>query len=931
MNSFLHLTAEDLIRRHGTDLSHVTVVFPGKRAGLFLSQELSSISDAPLWAPHYVSIDQLFGRLSGKTVADPVESITTLYDIYQSLLPEERREEETIDRFWGWGEVLLADFDDIDKHMVDAGKLFINAKELNELIDEDTLSKEQREALQHFFADFGEEHLTRIKAAFRMLWERMPVLYRRLREEMPENVAPYTGAMMREVAESDYALHRISKEEHYAFVGFNMLSEVEEKLMKTLEKRGQATFYWDYDTMYLNPRFEAGDFIRHNLEHFPNAIDRCHYDNMSHHPGFTFISTPSDSTQTQHIPDWLNRHLDRTEENRSAIVLCDEQLLESVLHSIPDNEDGPQSVNITMGYGMAGTPAYSLVVALLDLQTDGFDPEKGRFRHAALKTVTSHPYARYIDEALWKHRVTEDDHTALLKYIDEIITCETLSEALTGQTLEALHRETLFQVHTVMQKFATLLSNEHKPLRIKGMTLRRLIRRALESISIPFHGEPATGLQVMGLLETRCIDFRNVLVLSAGEGFLPKGGNQTSIIPYTLRTGFGMTTQRHRMATFAYYFYRLIQRAEHVTCIYNDTTAFNRRNEISRFLRQLQAETTLPIKSMRMEGRQDTRTAAAPVIEKNSEVMRRLHDSYLNTDGNGHQRPLSPSSLNRYLSCPLQFFYNNVAGIQQEEDLEDGIDARLMGNIFHRAAQTIYTDIIRRNGGDRLITHERLALFMADKHRGMDHHIDAAFKEEAEVTEFLGENIIVRAVVQRYIRNLLRYDQSHTPFTIIDMERPYTMTLEIPYGEGTTTIRTGGYIDRIDLTDDGTVRIVDYKTGVRQNTSVSMDKMFSKGEHAGYYLQTLLYAMAYIDASGGENHKVKPVLLYPAKATDSSYDPTLTIDGQAIEDVKEGTLAEDFIERLKTLAGEIFDRAIPFEASVKAKCAQCPYAAICQA
>ena len=931
MKTFLRLVAENLKERWGADLSRVTVVFPGKRAGLFLSQEISAVSDEPVWAPRYVSIDELFMRLSGKTVADPVTAVTTLYRLYQELLPEERRGEETIDRFWGWGEILLSDFEDIDKHLVDADKLFLNAKDFNELTETDFLSDDQREALQHFFAEFEPDHLTRIKTAFRLLWDRMPQLYRNLKKAMPANVAPYKGALMREVAENPHLTDRLPEETTYAFVGFNMLNEVEERLMSTLQKRGQALFYWDYDLLYLSSRFEAGDFIRKNLDRFPNQLDGREFDNLKNHPGFTFVSAPTDSIQTRCIPDWLSKHLTREQENRTAIVLCDENMLETVLHSIPDT-DGPESVNITMGYNMTGTPAYSLITALLDLQTEGIDRKRKRFRNRMFRTVAAHPYIQALDETLWNEMLPEGDHKALLEYIDRILTAEALSNIVKGRPLEALHRETLFQAHLVIQKFLNMVTDEEHPLVLKDLTLRRLLRRALGRVSIPFHGEPATGLQVMGVLETRCLDFRNILMLSTGEGFLPKDGCDTSIIPYTLRTGFGLTTIRHRMATFAYYFYRLIQRAEHVTFVYNDSTAGVRRNEMSRFLRQLQAETDRPIRTLRLESGQETIMRTPPQIDKDEEVMARLRARYLTPDEDGHTPLLSPSALNEYLRCPLCFFFNHVAEIKEEEDTEDGIDARLMGNIFHEAAQKMYTELIDRSGGCQTISADQISLLLADHGRRIQGYIDQAFKDVADVKEFQGENIILRTVVERFLLNLLRYDRRQAPFTILKMEEPFYFTLNVPTKDGPIAIRTGGFVDRLDQMSDGTVRIVDYKTGGHQDTAVTLDKIFQRGDHAGYYLQTLLYAMAFIrkdKKNASPQLPVKPVLLYPAKAGGDDYDPTLTLNRKPLDNVKDGTLLDDYRERLLELVEEIFDDSIPFAKNPKSPCKMCPYSAIC--
>jgi ATP-dependent helicase/DNAse subunit B len=312
--------------------------------------------------------------------------------------------------------------------------------------------------------------------------------------------------------------------------------------------------------------------------------------------------------------------------------------------------------------------------------------------------------------------------------------------------------------------------------------------------------------------------------------------------------------------------------------------------------------------------------------------MERLWARYLTPDEDGKTALLSPSALNEYLRCPLSFFLSHVAEIREQEDLEDGIDARALGNIFHSAAQKMYTELIGRSGGNKTISQDQISLLLADHGRRIQPYIDEAFQKEGGVSDFQGENIILRAVVERFLLNLLRYDRTLAPFTILMMEKTFCFDLTINRNGEPVTIRTGGFIDRLDMLKDGTVRVVDYKTGGHLDKDVTMDKIFQKGDHAGYYLQTLLYSLAYIKKTA-EKHKpelpVKPLLFYPAKAATDDYDPTLMLNGAPLTDLREGTLMSDYEERLQNLVKEVFDESIPFQKTDNSPCKMCPYRTIC--
>mgnify|MGYP002512261858 CR=1 FL=1 len=940
--TFLASVAKDLMVRFGKDMTKVAVVFPNKRARLFMNEEFLALTDTPMWAPQYATIGELFGRITGDNVMEPIPAVCTLYNIYKVLMGDKA---ESLDMFWGWGEIMLSDFDDIDKHLVNADALFLNAKELGDMESLDFLTDNQREALEQFFGSFQTEHRTRLQERFSELWSIMPQLYHQLKDTMPEGTQPYQGALERKAVEDKEMLHLLDDDTMYCFVGFNMLSETEKKLMSYLHDRGRALFYWDFDVMYMENRaFEAGDFIRENLLRFPNALARAGiYNNLRHKGEVTFISTSTDSSATRYIPEWLKEHL-TLEERETALVLCDEQQLQPVLHAIPDNEadteegkeeekeeekkEGtPSDVNITMGYSLTGTPIHSLMLALIALQTEGWDEGRKRFRLPFLRTVKYHPYFKYMEDVRWEERIDSSDIPALVAYLLGIVS--SLAGKMQDENLfdDVLMVESLFQTHRTLRQFHDIATETQPALQLNPTTLRRLLRRILGSQSIPFHGEPAQGLQIMGVLETRCLDFRNLLMLNVGEGFLPKSGADNSLIPYTLRVGFGLTTVRHRIAVFAYYFYRLIQRAEHVTFIYNENSSGNVRHEMSRFLRQLQAETDIPIRCLRLEAEQECMFTSLDTIPKDDAIMQALHEKYdLNT--NPEARPLSPSSINRYLDCPMKFYLSSVCGIRVEPDPEDGIDARLMGTIFHNSAERVYKEIMSHTGSN-VITREHLSAYTTDKGSRLQKIIDEQFLADAGITEFRGENILIRGVVERYLMNLLRWDECHAPITMEAMEEDVNMQMDVDVDGQRVSVLTGGRVDRIDEMG-GRRRIVDYKTGTfKPEESVTMKKVMSSYESiAGYYRQLFIYSLA--EAQKKETTMpIQPILFYPSQAADRKYEPSLNIAKKDIDDFATQH-GEEFREGLQSIIADIFDPEKPFICNGNENsCKYCKLSMIC--
>ena len=968
MQSFLSLVADDLLKRFGHDMRDVTVVFPSKRAGLFLTQEFAArCAGTPLWAPRYTTLGDLFLSLSEHVVADPIDAISRLYHIYisrvrESILCEEGAqavERETLDRFWSWGEIILSDFDDIDKHMADARKVFRHVRELGELSDNSFLSDEQRETLMRFFGYFSTGEDSLVRRRFMRLWNEMPAIYEALYEDLLHDNQLWEGALHRDVCrrikEEPQLLDRYP---HVCFVGFNVLNSVEEQLMQSMGER--ALFYWDYDEYYVNdPQQEAGEFMRRNLKLFPSALPATCFRNLERLQRVTFVSCPTDNAVARYTAHWMQQGMCPT-ARENAIVLCNEQLLMPVLHAIPEtgSETDRHPVNITMGLPLCETPIFSFVLSLWQLHTEGWDARRQRFRRPFLQSVLRHPYARYFQEdELCQH--TADGQAAVISTLIEAVEKVGLAFShLQAPTItEQLHIESIYQAHRVLTKLHQLLSHPERPLDVQDVTLRRLLRTVLNSTSIPFHGEPASGIQVMGVLETRCLDFPHLLMLSVEEDALPRPTQLNSMIPPLIREAYGLTTPRHRICIYAYYFYRLIQRSQEITCVFNQTASGIKRHEPSRFLRQLQADfppEQLEIRQIQFSNAPGLTTPQAFLVNKTPQMLERLLRRYAPEAGH----PLSPTAINAYLACPMQFYYHYVESLSYIDEESEEVDAMQLGNLFHDTAEIIYTDLIRRHGGERQVEQEWLAPLIDPKSTILRGYLDIAFdmnvfhrlRDEGEKKRFIhtclntghapkpeyaGQHIIVRDVLLHYLRHLIRNDLRLAPFTMLGMETDCMLTHPVTVGDTSHTILMGGRIDRLDRLADGTLRILDYKTGAHHMKTNSVEGAFARGtRHQGYTFQACLYSLAVMQTDLW-NHacQVQPALYYVRDAHAEDYNPALSLpmdEGSREKTSDFVPLAEEFRKRLDETLHELFSPDIPFRQTTDADvCQRCDFLLLC--
>ena len=1036
--TFLEYVAEDIISKYGTDLSRIAVVFPNKRAALFLNEHLARLAGQPVWSPAYITISDLFRQHTDLKTADPIKLICDIHKSFTKCTGID----ETLDHFYGWGQLLLADFDDIDKNMADADSIFCNLKDIHELDDISYLDDEQKEMLARFFANFSDDIDSELKKRFLSLWSHFGDIYHDYNRRLTEQGIGYEGAIYRKVA-SEQTLHL--KYDKYLFVGFNLLQKVERVLFSRLMKEGKAKFYWDFDEYYMpspsqhlttspshhlntSPSHHLNTSPSHhlsggalvssaptnlntspsqhlsggalvssaptnlntspsqhlNLSDFPNELDNTDpdiYANMRRPKHIRFISSPTENAQARFASNWLLENHRYRAGRKTAVVMCDESILLPLMHSLPPEAD---KVNITSGFPLAMTPVASLVMLLFDLYTLGLRKKGTAFNPHYLKKLMAHPYAHHLTISPSQHLTTSPSHhltistphhlttSTILHHIATLIKQVGIATKPEG---DPLTQESVFRMYTILNRLATLADSGD--LLVDNTTLRRLVSQLVSTSSIPFHGEPVVGVQIMGVLETRNIDFDHLLLLSCNEGNMPKGVNDSSFIPYTIRKAHHLTTIDNKVALYSYYFHRLLQRAGDITIAYNNSTDNGHTGEMSRFMLQLLVESGQKINHYSLTAKNHPTPLMPKPIQKDETTLSKLQQI----------SRLSPSALNTYIRCPLAFYYQYIAHIQEPHPDPETIDNRLFGNIFHRAAYLIYKDITDRSP---LVEKAHIQAYLSNRTL-LANVVDRAFQAE-QCTPNNGLQIINREVIIQYITKLLKIDQQLCPFSILAMEeeaKVYTsLSFTIPSegalvgGYGIPAIPTqptcsvgalkggalkggalvssaprtnaprtsaptkqynltiGGIIDRLDiLTDKQTgkprIRVVDYKTGNQPSSPIkNIDEIFDpnniRSKHSNYYLQAILYSLIVSRSKrwNPANHPVSPALLFIKQAPANHYDPTLLIDKHPISDVT--VYEEEFLTQLKHTLADIYSPAVPFTPTDdRNKCELCPYRMLC--
>lgn len=957
MTPFLQQIASLFYQQYGAEVSRLAFVFPNRRTGLFFQKYLSEVADKPLFSPTILTINDLFVQLSGKQTADRINMLFMLYDIYV----RHSGSTETFDEFLYWGEMLLNDFDDVDKYMADARMLFTNVTDLREIENDFSfLDAEQIAAIRTFWSSFYPKGDSPNQEEFLAVWKILYTLYNDLRDALAAEGRGYEGMIFREVVEQmeqnnccDLPYTKV------VFVGLNALSVAEERFLIQLQKRGIADFYWDYASdKVTDPNNKASYFVERNLKNFPSQYPLPAEEKVD--TEIEVIGIPSGIGQAKQVYTLLNElckedEMSPEEALRTAIILPDEHLLIPVLNAIPEQI---RRINVTMGYPLAGTPVASLMEYILALQKNvRYVDRQPVFYFRDVLPILNHRYISStcpeIVNALVKD-IAENNRiyisaadlgkTDLLSVLFLPVTdVNTFSDYLINvlqelnkvmhalssgeeeedatQRTNDLEQEFIFHYFTTVNRMKEIMQDAGIEMKID--TYFRLLKRVTDTITIPFRGEPLSGLQIMGVLETRALDFDRLIILSMNEGIFPLRKAANSFIPYNLRRGFGLPTYEHQDSVWAYHFYRLIYRASHVSLLYDTRSNGLQTGEVSRFVHQLHYHYEVPLQNKLVVYNVSSAKTPALQVKKTDEVMQRL-----NAFHKGGSRAISASAVNTYLDCPLKFYFSVVEGIQEEEEVSETIESNVFGSILHKVMEELYMPLC-----GKIVTADLLKAIKKDTPVLMG-AIARAFAEiffmSDVVRPLTGQNFLIGEMIRKYVEKILERDSKLTPFRYIESERKINRLFTL--GDNRTEIQLKGFIDRIDEVRDA-VRIIDYKSGSGTSVFTSVESLFDKEDkdRAKAVMQVFMYSWMLGAAPAGKT--IQPGIYYMRTLFSDSFDASVSrrIERTKTEPVTDfSAYSEAFEGELRRCLDEIFGRETPFTQTTTEKaCAWCPFKDIC--
>ena len=957
MKPFLYQVASLFYEKWGAEVSRLAFVFPNRRTGLFFQKYLSEVADIPLFSPTILTINDLFIQLSGKQSADRISMLFTLYDIYI----RQSGSTETFDEFLYWGEMLLNDFDDIDKYMANARMLFSNVTDLREIENDfDFLSDEQIAAIRSFWSSFYPRGDTPNQQQFLAVWQVLYDLYEEFRATLGAEGKGYEGMIFREVVESmergespDLPYERI------VFVGLNALSVSEERFLAQLQKREIADFYWDYvSDKVTDPDNKASYFVSRNLKSFPSSMKLPPEEKVK--TEIEVIGIPSGIGQAKHVytllSDWCKEaEMSSEEALRTAVILPDEHLLIPVLNAIPEQI---RRINVTMGYPLAGTPVASLIEYILALQKNvRYIDRNPLFYFRDVLPVLNHRYilstspeiiSSLVKEITENNKIyishTELGKTPLLEILFTPVTgveafsdylikvLEELNKVMSAlsdeeeedapQRTNDLEQEFIFHYFTTVNRMKEVMKDARIEMKID--TFFRLLKRVTDTITIPFHGEPLSGLQIMGVLETRALDFDRLIILSMNEGIFPQRKAANSFIPYNLRRGFGLPTYEHQDSVWAYHFYRLIERASHVSLLYDTRSNGLQTGEVSRFVHQLHYHYEVPMRDKLVVYNVSSSKTPPLAVPKREDIMRRL-DAYRI----GGSKAISASAINTYLDCPLKFYFSVVEGIREEEEVSETIESDVFGSILHKVMEELYKPF-----QGKMVTVDLLKAIRKDTAL-LTGAIARAFASEFFKTEVVrsltGQNYLIGEMIRKYVEKILERDGKLTPFVYIESERKINGLISL---SDHSEIRLKGFIDRVDEVRDA-IRIIDYKSGSGTTTFSSIESLFNKEEkdRAKAVMQVFMYCWMYAHFTENKGKTIQPGIYYVRSLFSDPFDPSVyhRIERGKSEKVEDFSgYAQAFEEGLRGCLDEIFNPEIPFTQTPTGKaCSYCPFKGIC--
>lgn len=947
MKPFLRELAEE-IKNAGLDPESLTFVFPNRRAIVYFRKHFASVIDKPVFSPSMMTIEDFIAGYSTYSVPDRLTLVQELHKVYSSIIGKD----EGFDRFYFWGDMLLRDFDEIDKHLIDARLLFSDLSKLKEL---DTLfdymSAEQLKLLQSFWDNVNKGE-SAYREKFLSVWSHLHDVYTRFRETLDQQGLAHEGMLQRAVAEAKEEI-TLARDGKVIFVGFNALTGVEKAIITHLVDKGLAEIRWDIDAYYVNDyNQEAGTFMRQYQEDaslaetFPADIPA----NFNSSKSVSVFASPSATGQAKLMAQILAGELaNGADPEDTLVILPDEKLLIPVLHGVAA---GVERFNVTMGFPLAATPGFTLVELLVELQAGG----RGRaFSHRHVIALLNHPYLVAADPkgAQEKSKLIKRENRVYLsetwlstenpifsqvfrsgqkehivQYLRDIVTAIAALE-----DLSVFDREYLFHFIRLLNRLEPVMTTVNQGSEVSDALkldfFLRLFRQLVRAERIPFSGEPLHGLQIMGVLETRTLDFKNVYMLSLNEGLFPAAQARGSYLPHNVRRAYGLPTVEHHDAIYGYLFYRVLQRAEKVFLFYNSETDVLGLGEMSRYLRQLIYESNLPLKQATLHTPPKPNAIDPIIIKKDAAYYRGL-DKFC--EGPGQVYEMTPSALNDYITCSLKFYFRYIARIMEPFEVEEELDARMLGLLLHETMEQLYTRIIAKKGSN-LIEAKDLEDYAKEVDGIINDVFITTYKLDGDKpVEYEGQRLIVKEILKRFVGQIMKMDQAYAPFNIEGLEiKDLSFSIQLPSGGQRVVL--GGRVDRADRKRSRSgaevLRVIDYKAGKDKTDLGEIEDLFSRTANRNKAaLQVLFYALLFRRHYKDPDLRLVPGLINRVNLFDEDFQFGLKMGKKSVDDVD--TLLPEFEERLTGTLEEMFDQAVPVEKTSEVDaCKICPYRGIC--
>ncbi len=932
MSTFIEQLVDDLIYGHTGTLHKLCIVFPTRRAGLFFQKELSSRLDAPIWSPKIYSIQDFILSLSGKKIPDQLTLLFELYKVYKDFFPR-----EDFSGFYSWGELLLKDFDDIDKNLIDATKIFALINDLNEIDREFELAEEDLERLRIFWKNFFNKDVSLLRTEFVNTWKHLPAIYSKFKNNLKRLNLSYEGMAYRELA-IDLSKRKksvMSDYSHFVFAGFYALSPAEQKIINSFIESGNATVYWDADKYYVDdPVQEAGRFFRNNRlitndfkwkqDHFATTPKQIE-----------FAGIPLVVGQAKYMSTIVKKLMLEPgfRSEKTAIVMPDEKLLFPVLYSLPDEI---QHVNVTMGYPLRQTPLYNLFDSLITLQNNARE-EKGEITYyfRDILNVLNHPYVRLIADRKirsWLDSIKQNfirmpgsmltNHPDLPEIFTRPVNVEDgfkwfrkilkmiLSSMKDQQfRFHRLESEFVYQYYTHLRRLEDIIAKSDVVTDLS--TFWKIFREIIFTAKVPFTGEPLLGVQIMGFLETRVLDFDNVIILTVNEDTLPATRGEASFIPFSIRKAFGLSTHEEQNAVSAFHFFRLMQRAKNIYLIHNTEAHGLTAGERSRYMLQIEHELVRKFPHIKLTqkiigtpiGRENIEELT---VTKTPDVLKEL-SKYISNDKGITSFPISPTALIAYISCPLRFYFRYVAGMKEPDEQEENMEAATFGNVLHKTMELLYNGITTVD--DRIINKVKAAI---------NDRVDEAIHQEfVSINQLEGKNILLRNVLRELVSRIVESDRKNIPFKILQLEKDVSRPFILGDGK---EVRLYGKVDRVDEKEN-IVRIIDYKSGkVGKKKPDSLEDYFTDPQMKEQF-QAMYYAFLARNVYQGK--QIKSGLLIMRDMNEGIW--FLNKDNVFSED----QFAE-FETLLRTKLEEIFSPDVPFNQTIDdTRCNYCAFKSLC--